>query len=279
VLFFVSVGMLFNPYVLVEQPLQILIVVGIIVIGKSIAAFILVLAFRYPLQSALVVSASLSQIGEFSFILADLGVRLDILPAEGQSFILAGALISIAINPLIFKLVNPLHTWIKSYPRLLRFFERDHDTLAELPMSTKDEYLAGQVVIVGYGRVGKRVAHLLSEKNIPYVVVEENRELIASLRAAGLPAVYGDASKPSVLIQSHIAHASMLMIVIADTVHLRTMMQYAYKLNPEIEIVVRTHDEEEAALLEKEIPGKVFFAEGEIAKNMGEYALSRYGKS
>ncbi|KTD70127.1 monovalent cation:proton antiporter (CPA2 family) [Legionella steelei] len=279
VLFFVSVGMLFNPYVLVEQPLQILIVVGIIVIGKSIAAFILVLAFRYPLQSALVVSASLSQIGEFSFILADLGVRLDILPAEGQSFILAGALISIAINPLIFKLVNPVHTWIKSYPRLLRFFERDDDSLAELPMSTKDEYLAGQVVIVGYGRVGKRVAHLLSEKNIPYVVVEENRELIASLRAAGLPAVYGDASKPSVLIQSHIAHASMLMIVIADTVHLRTMMQYAYKLNPEIEIVVRTHDEEEAALLEKEIPGKVFFAEGEIAKNMGEYALSRYGKS
>ncbi|HHF7368502.1 TPA: cation:proton antiporter [Legionella bozemanae] len=278
VLFFVSVGMLFNPSVLVEQPLQILIVVGIIVIGKSIAAFALVLAFRYPLQSALIVSASLAQIGEFSFILAELGIRLGMLPTEGQSFILAGALISIAINPLIFKLVNPVHAWIKSYPRLLHFFERAHDSLAELPMSTKKEYLAGQVVLVGYGRVGKRVAHLLSEKNIPYVVIEENRELIASLRASGVPAVYGDASKPAVLIQSHIAHASMLMIVIADTVHLRKMIQYAYQLNPKIEIVVRTHDEEEAVLLQKEITGKVFFAEGEVAKNMGKYALNRYGK-
>ncbi|WP_131780554.1 cation:proton antiporter domain-containing protein [Legionella bozemanae] len=278
VLFFVSVGMLFNPSVLVEQPLQILIVVGIIVIGKSIAAFALVLAFRYPLQSALIVSASLAQIGEFSFILAELGIRLGMLPTEGQSFILAGALISIAINPLVFKLVNPVHAWIKSYPRLLHFFERAHDSLAELPMSTKKEYLAGQVVLVGYGRVGKRVAHLLSEKNIPYVVIEENRELIASLRASGIPAVYGDASKPAVLIQSHIAHASMLMIVIADTVHLRKMIQYAYQLNPKIEIVVRTHDEEEAVLLQKEITGKVFFAEGEIAKNMGKYALNRYGK-
>lgn len=113
--------MLFNPAVLIEQPLQILIVVGIILIGKSIAAFVLVLAFRYPLQSALIVSASLAQIGEFSFILAELGVRLKMLPEEGQSFILAGALISIAINPLVFKLINPVHAWIKSYPRLLSF--------------------------------------------------------------------------------------------------------------------------------------------------------------
>ncbi|HAU0818079.1 TPA: cation:proton antiporter [Legionella pneumophila] len=279
VLFFVSVGMLFNPAVLIEQPLQILIVVGIILIGKSIAAFVLVLAFRYPLQSALIVSASLAQIGEFSFILAELGVRLKMLPEEGQSFILAGALISIAINPLVFKLINPVHAWIKSYPRLLSFFERSGDPLAELPMTTKEEYLSGQVVLIGYGRVGKRVAHLLSEKNIPYVVIEENRELITSLRASGIPSVYGDASEPSVLIQSHIVHASLLMILIADTVHLRKIIHYAYQLNPKIEIVVRTHDEEEAALLQKEITGKVFFAEGEIAKSMGEYALSRFGKS
>lgn len=279
VLFFVSVGMLFNPAVLIEQPLQILIVAGIILIGKSIAAFVLVLAFRYPLQSALIVSASLAQIGEFSFILAELGVRLKMLPEDGQSFILAGALISIAINPLIFKLINPVHAWIKSHPRLLSFFERSGDPLAELPMTTKEEYLSGQVVLVGYGRVGKRVAHLLSEKNIPYVVIEENRELITSLRASGLPSVYGDASEPSVLIQSHIVHASLLMILIADTVHLRKIIHYAYQLNPKIEIVVRTHDEEEAALLQKEITGKVFFAEGEIAKSMGEYALSRFGKS
>ncbi|MGM9452271.1 cation:proton antiporter domain-containing protein [Legionella bozemanae] len=278
VLFFVSVGMLFNPTVLVEQPFQILTVVGIIVIGKSIAAFVLVLAFRYPLQSALIVSASLAQIGEFSFILAELGVRLGMLPEEGQSFILAGALISIAINPLVFKLIKPVHAWIKSYPRLLSFLGRAHDSLTELPTSTQEKYLSGQVVLVGYGRVGKRVAHLLSERKIHYVVIEENRELIKSLRASGFPAVYGNASEPSVLIQSHIAHARMLMIVIADTVHVRKMIHYALELNPGIEIVIRTHDEEEAALLQKEVPGKVFFAEGEIAKSMGEYALSRYGK-
>lgn len=279
VLFFVAVGMLFDPAVLIEQPLQVLTVVGIIVIGKSIAAFALVLAFRYPLQSALTVSASLAQIGEFSFILAELGVLLGMLPKEGQSFILAGALISIAINPLIFKLINPVHAWIKSYTRLFSFFERSSDPLAELPMTTKEEYLEGQVVLVGYGRVGKRIAQLLAEKAIPFVVVEENREIIENLRATNFAAVYGDASEPSVLIQSHIARASMLIIVIADTVYVGKMIRYACQLNPEIEIIVRTHDEEEAALLQNEITGKVFFAEGEIAKNMGEYALSRYGKS
>jgi len=279
VLFFVSVGMLFNPAVLLEHPLKVLIVVGIIIVGKSIAAFILVLVFRYPIQSALIVSASLAQIGEFSFILAELGVRLKMLPEEGRSFILAGALISISINPLIFKLIDPIYNWLKSHKKLLRILMPSNDPLAELPMTTQEEYLAGQVVIVGYGRVGRRITQLLSENEIPYVVVEENRELIEELRTTGVPAVYGDASEPSVLIQSHIARASMLMIVISDTFNVRKMIQYAYTLNPEIEIVVRSHDEEEAELLQQDLKGKVFFAEGEIAKNMGMYALNRYGKS
>jgi monovalent cation:H+ antiporter-2, CPA2 family len=118
VLFFVAVGMLFNPAVLFEQPLQVMGVVSIIIIGKSIAAFVLVLVLRYPLQSAFIVSASLAQIGEFSFILAEQGVRLGMLPVEGRSYILAGALISIAINPLLFKLINPIHTLLKSPKKL-----------------------------------------------------------------------------------------------------------------------------------------------------------------
>lgn len=279
VLFFVSVGMLFNPSVLIEKPLEVLTVVGIIVVGKSIAAFILVLVFRYPLQSALIVSASLAQIGEFSFILASLGIRLGMLPVEGQSYILAGALISIAINPFIFKLIHPIHSWAKTHPRLVEIFERSDDPLAELPMTTEEVYLAGQVVLVGYGRVGKRIAQLLTDKAIPYVVVDENREVVENLRKAKIPAVYGKASDPTVLIQGHIARASMLMIVMSDTMPVRKMIQCARELNPDIEIVVRMHNEEEAVLLQKEITGKVFFAEGEIAKNMGTYALSRYGKS
>lgn len=278
VLFFVSVGMLFNPMVLVEQPLQVLSVVAIIIIGKSIAAFILVLAFHYPLRSALIVSASLAQIGEFSFILAELGIRFGLLPEEGRHFILAGAIISIAMNPLIFKLINPVHNWVKSHPTILALFERGNDPLAELPLTTQDEYLAGQVVLVGYGRVGKRIANLLTEHTIPFVVVDENRDIIIQLREADMAAVYGDASEPSVLIQGHIARASMLMIVVSDTVHVRKMIACARALNPDIEIVVRSHDEEEALFLQNEVPGKVFFAEGEIADNMGQYALNRYGK-
>lgn len=276
VLFFVSVGMLFDPAVLTEQPFQVLIVVAIIIIGKSIAAFFLVLLFRYPLHSALIVSASLAQIGEFSFILAELGVRLEILPVEGRSFILAGALISIAINPLLFKLIRPIENWTRAHSKLGGLFARSDDPLTELPMTTGQQYLAGQVVLVGYGRVGKRVIQLFSDEGIPYVVVDDNRELIERLRASGIPAVYGDASEPAVLIQAHIARASVLMVVISSTVQVRQMIDCARTLNPNIEIIIRTHDEEEASLLQKEIQGKVFFAEEEIARNMGNYVLTHF---
>ncbi len=278
VLFFVSVGMLFNPAILVEHPLQVLAVVGIIVVGKSIAAFILVLAFRYPVHTALIVSASLAQIGEFSFILAELGIRLGLLSEEGRNFILAGALISMAINPLIFKLIFPVHAWIKAHPKITKPFVRANDPLAELPIDTHNEYLAGQLVMVGYGRVGRRVAQLLSQHAIPYVVVDENREIIERLRSTGIAAVYGEASEPSVLIQGHIARASMLMIVISNTVDVQKMIRCAQQINPEIEIVIRSHNEEEASFLQNKLIGKVFFAEGEIARNMGGHVLNRYGK-
>ena len=134
VLFFVSVGMLFDPMVLVEYPLQVLAVVLIVLFGKSLAAFILVLALRYPLNTAITVSASLAQIGEFSFILAALGMQLDLLPQLGQNLILAGAIISIAVNPLLFKAVAPLDNWLRSNSNLARKLERSSDPLAELPM-------------------------------------------------------------------------------------------------------------------------------------------------
>lgn len=279
VLFFVSVGMLFDPMVLIKQPMQVLAVVGIIVIGKTIAAAALVLAFRYPLNTALTVSASLAQIGEFSFILAGLGVSLQLLPAEGQSLILAGSLISIAINPLLFTLVEPLQVWIRSRSALARMLERTDDPLAELPMTTEEKYLSGQIVLVGYGRVGKRIGECLFERGIPYVVAEENRELVERLRARGIAAVSGDASDPSVLIQAHITHASMLVVATPDTFNVRQMIKIARTLNPDIEIVVRTHNEEEAALLEKAAAGKVFLGEEELAKGMCRHVLERYGKT
>ena len=154
VLFFVSVGMLFNPHVLIEQPGKVLMVMGIILFGKTLAAIALVLAFRYPLNTALTVGASLAQIGEFSFILAGLGVSYGLLPPEGQSLILAGALLSISLNPLVFTAIAPAQQWLRARSALARTLERRDDPLAELPTTVPQEFLSGQVVLVGYGRVG-----------------------------------------------------------------------------------------------------------------------------
>ena len=276
VLFFVSVGMLFDPYVLIQQPLQVLIVVAIIVFGKSLAAFLLVLAFRYPLNTALTVSAGLAQIGEFSFILGGLGVTLGLLPSAGQTLILAGALISIALNPLVFKAIEPAQTWIRKRSRLARILERPGDPLAELPAMVASRDVTGHVVLVGYGGVGRRIGETLAERGVPFVVAEQNRELVEQLRERGLHAVAGDAAEPSVIVQAHIARASILVIAIPDTLRARRVIEIARMLNPQIEILVRTHNEEEAALLRHENAGTVFLGEHELALSMTRHVLDNF---
>lgn len=275
VLFFVSVGMLFNPSVMWERPLQVLAVVAIIIVGKSLAAAALVLAFRYPLHTALTVSASLAQIGEFSFILVGLGASLGLLPPEGASLVLAGALISIALNPLVFRAIAPLQKWLLARSALARRLEQRDDPLAELPTSTDERYLARQVVLVGYGRVGRRVASVLAAHNIPLVVAEQNRELVEKLRAQGMAAVFGDAVEPAVLIQAHIARAHMLVIATPDTLNVQQIIATARLLNPGIETVVRSHGEEEAVRLEKECGSTVFMGEEALAQAMAGHVLAR----
>lgn len=275
VLFFVSVGMLFDPGMLIREPLQVLMVVAIIILGKSLATFLIVLAFRYPLNTALTVSAGLAQIGEFSFILAGLGVSLKLLPAEGQSLILAGALLSIALNPLVFRAIEPVQAWIRSRSKLARALERPGDPLAELPMNIDQDRLTGHVVLVGYGRVGQRIAEALIEAGASLVVAEQNRELVEQLRARGIPAVSGDASDPAVLIQAHIARARMLVIATPDTFRARKMLETARTVKPDVETVVRTHSDEEAALLRKEKAGVVFMGEHELALGMTRHVLQR----
>jgi CPA2 family monovalent cation:H+ antiporter-2 len=275
VLFFVSIGMLFDPEMLIREPLRVFVVVVIIVFGKSLAAFLLVLAFRYPLNTALMVSASRAQIGEFSFILAGLGVSLKLLPTEGQSLILAGALISIALNPLVFHAIEPVQAWIRSRSKLARALERPDDPLAELPMTVDQNRLNGHVVLVGYGRVGRRIGEALTERGVPIVVAEQNREFVERLRERGIPAVSGDASDPAVLIQAHVARAQMLVIAVPDTFRARKMIEIARTLKPDVETVVRTHSDEEAALLRKEKAGKVFVGEHELALSMTRHVLER----
>lgn len=276
VLFFVSVGMLFEPEILWNEPLRLLAVVAIIIIGKSVAAMGLVLAFRYPLNTALTIAASLAQIGEFSFILAGLGMSLGILPAEGMSLILAGAFISIALNPIIFSAIKPLKNWVLSFSEIARHLEARTDPFAELPMSTERKYLQGQVVLVGYGRVGRRIAEALTERGIPYVVAEQNREVVEKLRKSGVPAVSGNAADPSVLIQAHITNAALLVIATPDSMDVRKMAEIATTLQPGIEVVVRTHSEVESKLLLKDGIGTVFFGEEELAKGMTKHVLERF---
>ena len=273
VLFFVSVGMLFDPQVLLQQPLRVLAVVGVIMLGKSIAAALLVLLLRYPLSTALTVSASLAQIGEFSFILAALGVSLKLLPPEGQSLILAGALISIALNPLLFALLEPLRRAILARSAAARRLEARDDPLAELPASTDSRYLARQVVLVGHGRVGRHIAAALAAQGIACVVADSNRDRVERLRAQGHAAVCGDATEPETLIQAHIAQAQWLVIAIPDPIGVRAMVESARTLNPAIRVLVRGQNDDEAALLARELGVQVLLSDQALAQAMVQQVL------
>lgn len=277
VLFFVGVGMLFDPTVIWTEPLHLLAVVLIIMIGKSIAAFVLVILLRYTLTTALTVSASLAQIGELSFILVGLGISLGMLPQEGQSLVLSGAIISIALNPLMFKMVEPLKQWLLDKSAWARNMEHRAVPFSQLPESTETAYLAGQVVLVGFGVVGKNMSLMLRSHSIPFVVIDQHRDVVESLREEGLAAVAGDAAEPAVLIQAHIANAAMLVISTADPIDVSRIIETAKTLNPEIEVILNANSEEEARMFEESGMGKVFVAERELGVNMSKHVIDRFG--
>jgi len=267
--------MLFDPRVLVEQPVKVLVVLAIIMLGKTFGAVALVLAMRYPLHTALTVGAALAQIGEFAFIIAVLGRDLGLLPAAGHSLILVGSIISIGLNPVVFSTVGPLTEWLKRHSALARRLAvLEHETAA-LPATVDESRLVGQVVLVGYGRVGRRIAEALTERKVPFVVAEMSREAVAALREKEIPAVSGDASDPAVLVQAHVATAAMLVVATPDPAKVRKMVEVARTLNPSIEIVLRTHTEEEADLLREEKAGTVFMGEHELALAMAGHVLAR----
>jgi CPA2 family monovalent cation:H+ antiporter-2 len=271
VLFFVSVGMLFDPTVLARQPLEVLVTTAIVMVGTPVAAALIVRAFRYPLSTALTVGAGLAQIGEFAFILAGLGVSLHLLSDEARNLILAAALLSITLNPLVFALIAPLQRRAKA--------PRKADPLAELPATVDSAVLTGHVVIVGYGRVGRRIADALAERGVAQVVVEQSREKVERLRTRNVFSVTGDATDAAVLIQAHVARARMLVIAMPDTMHVRKIVEIARMLNPSIDVVVRTHSDEEAELLRQENVGEVFMGEHELALGMTRHVLARVGRA
>jgi len=278
VLFFVSVGMLFDPAVILEEPLHVLATVAIVLVGKTLAAFAVGLLLHYPVRTAAIVAASLAQVGEFSFILAGLGMALGLLPKEGNDLILAAALISIALNPVMFSLVGPTERWLHRHTKFASKLDASANPLAELPMTTEAKYLAGHIVLVGWGRVGKQIGSDLAAEGVPYVVVESNREFVESHRQGGGAAVWGDATDALVLVQAHIREARALVIATPETVQVRTMVETARTLNPSVEVIVRSHNAEEADLLERDGAGKVFVGEHELARAMVSFALDTVGR-
>jgi monovalent cation:H+ antiporter-2, CPA2 family len=273
VLFFVSVGMLFDPTIVVRDPLAVLAVLLAIVVGKSLAAFLIVLLFRYPVATALTVSASLAQIGEFSFILAAMGVSLGLLPPEGRDLILAGALISITLNPFVFATITPVTRWVRARPALYALVERGASRLAVLPENRRSNPLQNHAVIVGFGRVGGVIGAALMDRKLPFVVIERDLRLVEVLRERGIRAIYGDASTNGVLEAASIHTAKLLLIASPDSYAARRVLDLARQANPHIDTAIRTHNDHERQHFEKQGVGRVVMGEREMALGMTEYAL------
>ena len=278
VLFFVSVGMLFDPGILVREPLAVLAVLAIILIGKSVAAFGIVLAFGYPARTALTVSASLAQIGEFSFILIGLGVALELVPPEGRDLVLAGALLSITLNPLIFISFDSLERWLRRRPRLLSMIERGGEALSHLSEPVHGGS-CDHAVVVGYGRVGRVVGKMLTDEGLPIIVVDKDRRRVEALRARGIAAIYGEASTPGILEVADVAQARLLVIATPEGFQTRRIIEIARELNPEIDTAIRTHSDAEVAYLEAQGVGLAIMGARELSFGLADYALRSLGIS
>jgi CPA2 family monovalent cation:H+ antiporter-2 len=265
VLFFVSVGMLFDPTIILKYPLQVLATFLIIVVGKSVAAYAIVRAFGHPKGTALTISASLAQIGEFSFILAGLGLTLKILPQEGHDMILAGALLSIVANPFLF---NALDWWNKRN-------EQEAPTVAEpepLPGPPLEAF--DHAIVIGYGRVGSNLARVLRERGVPLVVIDDNRENVEKAHAAGIPAIRGSAAADAVLAEAQPDKAKIAVLAIPQPLEAGEAIAKLRALNPELTVLARAHSEAEVKhLLEHGADGAVL-AERELAHSLAEMILA-----
>ncbi len=266
VLFFVSVGMLFDPSIIVRAPLQLLGVMAIIVVGKSIAAFLIVVLFRFPLGTALTVSASLAQIGEFSFILAAMGIALNLLPADGRDLILAGALLSITLNPLFFAIQPRVERWMRAQSKLAAWIEGR--VRPDSPGGATVPAMRDHVIVIGHGRVGGAITPMLRQANQPYVVIERDRTRYDSLQKRGIVSLFGDVTAPGVLAAAGIATARVLLVATAESFQTRSAVQEARKVNPQIVIIVRTHSEADRIALGQDGADQVLVGERELARTM-----------
>jgi len=274
VLFFVSVGMLFDPHILVEQPLLVLATASIIIFGKSAAAYVIVRAFGHPNSTALTISASLAQIGEFAFIIAGLGVTLGIMPKAAQDLVLAGALISIMLNPLLF---GVLDRW-QARQDAREQEQQSRDAAAILAEDAAAHHVPDSItdhtIVVGYGRVGSQLAALLQARGVPVVVVEDDADSVAHARDAGFPAVRGNIAAERVMHEAAPGRAKLVVFAIAQALEAGEAIARLKALNPAITVLARAHSDAEVRhLLERGADGALL-AERELAYSLAEMVMS-----
>ncbi|MBB3019419.1 CPA2 family monovalent cation:H+ antiporter-2 [Microvirga lupini] len=277
VLFFVSVGMLFDPMILIEDFGPVLATFLIIVIGKSAAAYGIVRLFGHPDTTALTIAASLAQIGEFSFILAGLGVELQILPAEGRDLILAGAILSIMMNPFLFTLLD---RWFAKREAVRVQANAEAAAAAQEAMAAEAAAAAASreplpvtslsihVVLVGHGRVGKYISEKLASMGLPFLVIETNKEQVAGLQADGREVIIGNAADPEVAAAANIREARCLLVAIPDAFESGQVVEQARRINPDLPIIVRAHSFAQEEHVMKYGATRIVMGEQEIARAM-----------
>lgn len=280
VLFFISVGMLFNPAFLLEQPLLIAAVSGVILIAKPVAALVIVLVLGYSVRTALTVALALSQIGEFSFILAQEALSLKLLPPDAYSTLVSCAMISIAVNPLLFKLVGPIENALRQQPTLWRWISGRNErqgkkanlqTQAALAASQKaEDHLA---IVVGYGPVGQRVTQILEEFQIRPVIIDMNIDTVTRLVSTGHHAIFGNADHRDILSAAGAEQAKYLLITLPDTKHTFSIVSYALEMNPELKIYIRARYVGEEQALSALGVASVRYEEHEVANALAQVLL------
>ncbi|MBV6828021.1 YbaL family putative K(+) efflux transporter [Xanthomonas euvesicatoria] len=265
VLFFVSVGMLFDPMILIAHPWQVLATFLTITVGKSLAAFLIVRAFGHPTGTALTISTSLAQIGEFSFILAGLGVQLAILPETGRDLILAGALLSIVANPFLF-------SWLDRWQAKQA---KDAPAAVEPELPPGPPLPAdGHAIVIGYGRVGSSLAQLLRSRGVPVLVIDDNGDHVAKAHAAGIPGIRGSAAADRVLAEARPEHAKIAILAIPQPLEAGEALAKLRAINPSLTLLARAHSDAEVKhLLEHGADGAVL-AERELAYSLAEMVMS-----
>ncbi|WP_372393199.1 YbaL family putative K(+) efflux transporter [Xanthomonas sp. NCPPB 3582] len=265
VLFFVSVGMLFDPMILIAHPWQVLATFLTITVGKSLAAFLIVRAFGHPTGTALTISTSLAQIGEFSFILAGLGVQLAILPETGRDLILAGALLSIVANPFLF-------SWLDRW-QARQIQDAPAAVEPELPPGPPLP-AEGHAIVIGYGRVGSALAQLLRSRGVPVLVIDDNGEHVAKAHAAGIPGIRGSAAADRVLAEARPEHAKIAILAIPQPLEAGEALAKLRAINPSLTLLARAHSDAEVKhLLDHGADGAVL-AERELAYSLAEMVMS-----